>query len=140
MHKSAHYAKETQQVARGVSIMLTQKSMPRCHFSLARSLASKLNASHVSRRPSWRFFSGQNIVRTARASHSPSLPVPMSWSSIARICAWADMFVRVLGKRTLSVSHCSWPSYFAHMQPPPPLQGLPSWAPPPQPTSPSRAS
>lgn len=26
---------------------------------------------------------------------SPSLPVPMSWSSIARICAWADMFVSV---------------------------------------------
>lgn len=26
---------------------------------------------------------------------SPSLPVPMSWSSIARICAWADIFLSV---------------------------------------------
>lgn len=76
--------------------------------------------------------------RTTQASHSPSLPVPMSWSSIARICAWADMFLRVLSERC--VSHSSWLSYFAHMQPPP-LQGLPRWAPPPQPkTSPSRAS
>lgn len=27
-----------------------------------------------------------------RPFYSPSLPVPISWSSIARICAWADMF------------------------------------------------
>lgn len=38
---------------------------------------------------------GQVALPSPPFHSSPSLPVPMSWSSMARICAWADMFVRV---------------------------------------------
>lgn len=42
---------------------------------------------------------------------SPSLPVPMSWSSMARICAWADMFVRVEAANVAGVpTHAASPS------------------------------
>lgn len=54
----------TQQVARPVSKMLTQRSMPRCHLLRARSLASKLRASRVSSRASCRFRGGQSQSST----------------------------------------------------------------------------
>lgn len=50
--------------------MLARESMPRCHFWLAPSLASKLTVSHVSSRASWRFFSGQTkSERHRRLTH-----------------------------------------------------------------------
>lgn len=65
------------------------------------------------------------------AASSPSLPVPMSWSSIARICAWADM-----------LGCCSGPSGPGPggSGPPPRLQASLSPLPPPQtrPLQPSR--
>lgn len=55
---------------------------------------------------------------------SPSLPVPMSWSSIALICAWADMVLTV--RLTLTESLLTHAAVAAACRPSPPPRPLPA--------------
>lgn len=84
---------------------------------------------------------GQVVLPGPPPRSSPSLPVPMSWSSMARICAWADMLLRVAGNVAGVPTHAASPGSRPRDSVPTRTRSSrasTTWTPPPPPPPPRR--